>query len=252
MTESKVLLKFRSPIDSQVLEVWINTKSHDDISLVNRGNNENIEILGIWKVSDLINEVKRLLNLSNNKRIRLIYQGKLLQPDHQYLSSFKLQNNTFFHVAINNNDTINSESNDLATSNTSNDQDIELHDMRPNNIGSIVSNVFEYSRAPITENDEDSPISISERRSREGTFQDYMFGFFLGYTLGIPMIFCLFEPNISRKQQRGILVGLFALIVLNPKSSSQVNQSDIMLPTHSPVIQVVNNDMPQSLNSTNV
>lgn len=48
-----------------------------------------------------------------------------------------------------------------------------------------------------------------ERPSNPGTMNDFFWGMAMGFGLGILMLFCVWDRNISQKQKYGILTGVF-------------------------------------------
>ena len=71
----------------------------------------------------------------------------------------------------------------------------------------------------IDENDEEQVTTTEHNHSggglpREGTNCEFVAGFFLGFLLGIIMVFWLGESSISKKQKGGVLCGIIVNVVL--------------------------------------
>mmetsp|Transcript_13088 Transcript_13088/g.21422 ORF Transcript_13088/g.21422 Transcript_13088/m.21422 type:complete len:299 (+) Transcript_13088:132-1028(+) len=59
----------------------------------------------------------------------------------------------------------------------------------------------------------DEPAALVERPSNPGTMNDFFWGLAMGFGLGILMLFCVWDRNISHKQKMGILTGVFFHII---------------------------------------
>lgn len=73
----------------------------------------------------------------------------------------------------------------------------------------------------------DDPTALLERPSNAGTMNDFFWGLAMGFGLGILMLFCVWDRNISHKQKMGILTGVFFHIIggLMQQSYEQQQQS---------------------------
>lgn len=62
----------------------------------------------------------------------------------------------------------------------------------------------------------------------DGTVREFMFGFFMGITLGFMMIFCVWDRNVSKKQKLGILLGVMIqslMTAIQQEQAAPKNQS---------------------------
>lgn len=59
--------------------------------------------------------------------------------------------------------------------------------------------------------------------SDNGTLREFIFGFFLGLSLGFMMIFCVWDRNVSKKQKVGILLGVIVQSLFTAMQQEQVS-----------------------------
>jgi hypothetical protein len=163
-----------------------------------------------------------------NKTIRLIWQGRVLAPDGLSLSALRIPSEAVVHCAV-------SEPLVTATSRSSTDfsNSSSLWQVDRQLGGSILSEedlsalrIALFADAlPVTD-ERIAPETWlqlqqteTEWAQREGTTLDLFVGLVLGFTLGLLLMFLLWDGSLTRKAKFGFLAGLafnisFALIRL--------------------------------------
>jgi len=67
--------------------------------------------------------------------------------------------------------------------------------------------------------------SLTSPSPEVGSARDFLFGVALGYLLGIVMIFCVWDRNVSHRQKLGIICGIMLQTMMNIMSANSVHNN---------------------------
>ncbi|KAI8340368.1 DUF2407 C-terminal domain-containing protein [Choanephora cucurbitarum] len=211
----------------------------NDLNLHIRWNNQPDLVLSIHYTLDTIQSIKQKIKMAaprqtDQKMLRLIYRGQLLDQDQAQLSDYGIiyQPRLFFHCALSNNTLSRSQQQqhqqgqqqsrerhhtkrltgfDQLVESGYNEEEIRsirfrFHQSHPDYVdGEPVSQeLLELEQAWIEQN---GPF-IPPEGSVQGSFKEMVCGLMLGCLLGILCLFWLKESVFTRRHQMGILAGM--------------------------------------------
>mmetsp|Transcript_6864 Transcript_6864/g.9481 ORF Transcript_6864/g.9481 Transcript_6864/m.9481 type:complete len:220 (+) Transcript_6864:170-829(+) len=167
---------------SRALELQDNIKNPVELKIVQvgRGTRQIVASLS-WTVTNL-KEAFFDVEMKQDKNIRIIFQGKLLQDD-STLEAVGLQDGAFLHVSIC----------DRSQGMVNNPED-ERHNASQNQFS--------------LDSEEQIPQWLVQARFvREGNNGDFILGFIMGFFLGVLTLIWVWQRAVPRRQKLGIMLG---------------------------------------------
>ena len=187
-------------------------------------------------IDETVDDFKRKLvvkmDISTEKRVRLIHQGKMLDPGSKRLSSdFKITAGSFIHCVVSNppnstplspSDSTTSTATGHAAASSSSLADFDGDEFNiQNDVAMAMNRSGSWRATPV------AGMLIDDSRPL-GTNRDFVWGVMMGYLLGGIMLFCVWDRNISHRQKTGILMGVTLQIITSiilPPDQRQSAQS---------------------------
>lgn len=151
-------------------------------------------------VSQLKQKISSAIAMEEEKYLRLIHNGKLLQPDSASLATFGLPSESYIHGVV-----AKSTAGVSLRSSAAADSAGGL-------AGRAQSSSTQAPAVRLTPTVEversSSSVFDPELSSANSARREFLIGFLLGYFLGFLMIFCIWDSNVSPRQKLGILSGM--------------------------------------------
>ena len=169
-------------------------------------------------VDDFKQKLVTKMDISTEKRVRLIHQGKMLDPGTKRLSAdFKITAGSFIHCVVSNppnsiplspsDAAARSTATGSAAASSSSLMDMDGDEFNiQNDVAMAMNRSGSWRATPV------AGMLIDDSRPL-GTNRDFIWGVMMGYLLGGIMLFCVWDRNISHRQKTGILMGVTLQII---------------------------------------